>query len=84
MADPNHHRTDADYEGDPGQRTPTRQEWEEVPSDPDLHNDLGYELLDLEVYETDEDRLIFLPKDEDMIREAAFIITREDDLHRLR
>jgi hypothetical protein len=35
----------------------------------------------LEVYETDEDRLIFLPKDEDLIREAAFIITREDDLH---
>jgi len=81
MADPDHHRTDADYENDPGQRSPARREWEEVPSDPDLHNDLGYELLDLEVYETNEDRLIFLPKDEDMIREAAFIVTREDDLH---
>ena len=80
MTDPNHRRTDADYEGDSEQRTPTRQEWEGVPSDPDLHDDLGYELLDLECYETDEDRLIFLPKDEDMIREAAFIITREDDL----
>ena len=81
MADPDHHRTDADYENDPGQRSPARREWEGVPSDPDLHDDLGYELLDLEVYETDEDRLIFLPKDEDMIREAAFIVTREDDLH---
>ena len=81
MADPDHHRTDADYENDPGQRSPARREWEEVPSDPDLHNDLGYELLDLEVYETNEDRLIFLPKDEEMIREAAFIVTREDDLH---
>jgi len=81
MADPDHHRTDADYENDPGQRSPARREWEEVPSDPDLHNDLGYELLDLEVYETNEDRLIFLPKDEDMIREAAFIVTREGDLH---
>jgi hypothetical protein len=81
MADPDHHRTDADYENDPGQRSPARREWEEVPSDPDLHNDLGYELLDLEVYETNEDRLIFLPKDEDMVREAAFIVTREDDLH---
>jgi hypothetical protein len=81
MVDPNHHRTDPECEGDPGRRTPTRQEWERVPSDPDLHDDLGYELLDLEIHKTNEDRLIFLPKDEDMIREAAFIVTREDDLH---
>jgi hypothetical protein len=84
MVDPNHHRTDADSEGGPGQRSPARREWEEVPSDPDLHGDLGYELIDLEIYETDEDRLIVLPKDEDMIREAAFIVTRKDDIHSLR
>jgi len=84
MVDPNRHDADADYESDPGQRSPARREWEGVPSDPDLHDDLGYELLDLEVYETDDGRLIVLPKDEDMIREAAFIITRKGDIRSLR
>jgi len=81
MVDPNSHYTAADYEADSGRRIPTRREWEEVPSDPDLHDDLGYELLDLEVYETGEGRLLILPKDEDMVREAAFIITPEDDIY---
>lgn len=52
----------------------TRREWEELPSDPDLYDDLGYEMLDLEAYETEGDRILFLPKDEDMIRNEAFIV----------
>jgi len=59
----------------------TRQDWERLPVDPDLHDDLGYELRDLESYETDSDGVLFLPKDEDMIRDEAFIIVAEDDLH---
>jgi hypothetical protein len=58
----------------------SRQDWEELPSDPDLREDLGYELLDLEAYETDGDRILFLPKDEDMIRNEAFIVAQEEDV----
>ncbi len=83
MADPNHHRSAEDYEGDPEQRSPARREWEQVPSDPDPHDDLGYELLELETYETNEDRILILPKDEDMIRKEAFIVIQENNLHTL-
>jgi hypothetical protein len=82
MADPGHHAP-TDREGPPVSRSATRRDWEQVPADPDLHDDLGYTLCDLEAYETDEDRVLFLPRDEDMIRDEAFIIAGEDDLRTL-
>lgn len=60
------------------QRPATRDEWERLPSDPDLREDLGYELLDLEAHETQDGHLLFLPRDEDMIREEAFIVVCKD------
>lgn len=60
------------------QRLTTREEWEHLPLNPDLREDLGYDLLDLESYETDDDRILFLPHDEDMIRGDAFIVAKKD------
>lgn len=61
----------------------TRRDWEQLASDPDLFEDLEYELLDLEAYETDEDKVLFLPQDEDMLRDEAFIVVHKEDLHTL-
>jgi hypothetical protein len=62
------------------QRPTTREEWEKVPSDPDLKADLGYDLLDLEAHESDDDHVLFLPRDEDMIRDENFLIVRKDSI----
>ena len=59
----------------------TRSDWERLPGDPDIRADLGYAPLDLEVFAMDvSDRLMILPRDEDMVREDAFIIADESDL----
>lgn len=52
-------------------------EWDRVPDNPDLKDDLGYEISDLEVIKTDEGpgHLLFLPWDRDMIEEEAYIVT---------
>ena len=49
-------------------RSATRRESERVPPEPDLHDDLGYELCDLESYETDEGRILVLPESSPRIR----------------
>lgn len=59
----------------------SRHDWERLPGDPDLRTDLEYAPLDLEVFEMEvSDRLMILPRDEDMVREDAFIIADESDL----
>lgn len=59
----------------------TREDWEELPSDPDLNNDFGYEAVDLQSHEAEGDRILFLPADEDMLREDAFIVVGKGDVH---
>lgn len=50
-------------------------EWAALPADPDLERDLGYELLDLEVIEVPISKeMVFLPSEEDMLKDEAFII----------
>lgn len=51
-------------------------DWEAVPTDPDPERDLGYRMLDWDVVRTSNgsENLIFLPKDDDMLRDDAFII----------
>ena len=51
-------------------------EWEEVSQDPDPVHDLGYEMIDLEVFETEDgtERYMFLPSRKDMIADDAFIV----------
>ena len=59
----------------------TRSDWEQLPGDPDLRADLEYAPLDLEVFEMEvSDQLMILPRDEDMVREDAFIIADESAL----
>lgn len=56
-------------------------EWEEAARDPDPVHDLGYEMIDLEVFETEEaetDRFMFLPGRKDMLADDAFIVAGED------
>lgn len=79
MADRSRRPTSMEDGADPADR----REWEELPSQPDLQDDLGYELCDLETYEAEEDRIVVLPKDEDMIREDAFIVVGKDDFRRV-
>jgi hypothetical protein len=57
----------------------SRGEWERLPANPDLQVDLGYELFDLEAYETD-DGVLVLPQDEDMLHDEAFIVASDADL----
>lgn len=81
MADSNPSNSGSD---EPLMESPaTRAEWEGVPTDPDPEEDLGYEAADLEVFDADDDHLIYLPQDEDMLRDEAFIIARKADLRSL-
>lgn len=59
-----------------GERPATRREWERVPADPDPRTDLGYDPMDLEVMEAGDrpDDLVVLPRDEEVLRDEAFII----------
>lgn len=53
-----------------------RERWQNVPRDPEPE-DLGYELDDWEVIRARKDdrgHLMFLPENEDMLREEAFIV----------
>jgi hypothetical protein len=52
------------------------EDWEAVPTHPDPERDLGYEMLDWDVVRASNgsDRLIFLPQDDDMLKDDAFII----------
>ncbi|WP_134672113.1 hypothetical protein [Halorussus marinus] len=53
-----------------------RERWEDVARDPDPE-DLGYELDDWEVIQAqkgDRGHLMFLPDDEDQLREEAFVV----------
>jgi len=52
-----------------------------VPDDPDIEEDLGYRIVDWEVIRARDDdsgRLMFLPADEEMLRDDAFILADED------
>lgn len=61
----------------------SREQWEQLPANPDLCDDLGYELSTLEVYETDDGQVVVLPKDEQMLHEDAFIVIAEEDMQTL-
>lgn len=55
-------------------------EWERVSADPDLREDLGYELSDLKVIRAQGGTgdVLFLPWEETMIEEEAFIVAEPD------
>lgn len=52
-----------------------RRGWETLPPDPDLGEDLGYELLDLEVRQQENGAgVVFLPRGENARPDGAFIV----------
>ncbi|MBX0294048.1 hypothetical protein [Haloarcula nitratireducens] len=59
--------------------------WDEVPDDPDPHENLGYELEELTVIQSEtDDRYVFLPAEEDQLLEEAFIVADEEALVELK
>jgi hypothetical protein len=57
-------------------------DWTELPSDPDLESDLGYELDELDVIETNNGsgQVLMLPNDEEDLREECFLVVQEASL----
>ena len=59
--------------------SPNRVEWNSVESEPDPQQDLGYDDIEVDVIEAGEyDQLIFLPRDEDMLDQDAYIVLDEE------
>jgi hypothetical protein len=59
----------------------SKTEWEEVPEDPDPHENLGYEIEELTVIRSEtDDQYVFLPAEESHLLEEAFIVATEDSL----
>lgn len=55
-------------------------DWKDVSPDPDPSADLEYELIELDVIETNaggRPQVLVLPEDEDMLREDAFMVVEE-------
>lgn len=55
----------------------SEHDWREMPADPDLEHDLEYEIDDWKTITTqkeDTGHLMFLPEDEAMLKEDAFIV----------
>ena len=60
--------------------TTSREDWEQLRTDPDPESDLGYQSHDWEVLSVDAEdgaRQLFLPADEDQLRDDAFIVAGE-------
>ena len=59
----------------------SKSEWDQVPEDPDPHENLGYELEELTVIRSEtNDQFVFLPAEESHLLEEAFIVATEDSL----
>jgi len=58
----------------------SRRDWERLSPNPDLEEDLGYQLADLEAYRTNDDEVLVLPRDKDMVCNDAFVVVGEEDL----
>lgn len=59
----------------------SKSEWEQVPEDPDPHENLGYELEELTVIRSEtNDQYVFLPSEESQLLDEAFIVATADAL----
>lgn len=76
-------RADGNAGADPGL---TREEWEQLPSDPDTEDDLGYRVAEWEEYSTIDgtEALMFLPTDESLLREDAFVVAEKQSVEDLK
>lgn len=55
-------------------------DWDRVAADPDPERDLGYRLADWDLVTANNgsDQLIFLPQDDELLKEDAFIVVEAD------
>jgi hypothetical protein len=54
------------------------EDWEQLPRDPDLSEDLGYDLLDLDVLQSGgSKKYMILPHEEALVRDEMFIVAEE-------
>lgn len=60
----------------------TRRDWENLDSNPDIRSDLGYELAPWETIDTatDSRQVIFMPQNEELLKDDAFIVADESAL----
>jgi len=58
----------------------TRKEWEKLASDPQSEENLGYKLCEWEEFRTldDSDAIMFLPSDENVLRDDSFVVAEKD------
>ncbi|MHB9286494.1 hypothetical protein ACKVMT_05585 [Halobacteriales archaeon Cl-PHB] len=58
----------------------SRAEWEQLPADPDPGENLGYDRVEWEQFTALDgtDQVMFLPADEDVLREDAFVVAEPD------
>jgi hypothetical protein len=70
--------TDGQTKSRGGQTLPA--DWRDQPVDPDLEENLGYELIAWEKINVvdDPDQVIFLPDSEEQLRDDAFIVSGEN------
>lgn len=64
----------------------SRGEWLRQPADPDPERDLGYVVDEWEAVEArrgGEQQLMFLPGDEDLLRQEAFLVVSPEDVRDL-
>lgn len=57
--------------------------WQEQPADPDPCKDLDYELVDwttVSATQNGDDYLMYIPEEEEMLREDEFIVIEADDV----
>jgi len=60
-------------------------EWDDVPDDPDPRENLGYEMEELTVIQSETDgKYVFLPEEESHLMEEAFIVVHPDSLAELK
>lgn len=54
----------------------TRQDWEQLPADPDPEHDLGYRIEHWETFRASDEgeSMMFLPSDEELLRSDAFVV----------
>lgn len=54
----------------------TRLDWERLPADPDPLHDLGYRILEWEIFPAHDEgeNVMFLPSDDQLLKEDAFIV----------
>ncbi|GGN88212.1 MULTISPECIES: hypothetical protein [Haloarcula] len=63
----------------------SNNEWDDVPDDPDPHENLDYEMEELTVIQSETDeKYVFLPAEESHLLEDAFIVASADALVELR